>query len=84
MKVFRKELMLKRLEHCNLMDQVTERFLNWMDELDGKEVYENTSSTRWIGEYLIEDKNGRTHLIDKKDVEEVSSITRKKEERDYR
>lgn len=41
MLVFRKELMLKRLEKENLLDKVDDEVMKLMNELDGKEVHKN-------------------------------------------
>ncbi len=73
MLVFRKELMLKRLETENLLDKVDDETTELMNELDGKEVHKNDWKALIFGEleYIACDNEGTKYPINKNDVEEV-------------
>ena len=86
MLVFRKELMLKRLEKENLLDKVDDEISNLMNKLDGKEVYKNDWKALLYGEleYIARDDEGTTYPINKNDVEEVERVVNKKDDRGCR
>lgn len=86
MLVFRKELMLKRLEKENLLDKVDEEVLKIMNELDGKEVYKNDWKDLIFSEleYIARDNMGTTYPINMNDVEEVERVVNKKDDRGCR
>lgn len=86
MLVFRKELMLKRLEEENLLDKVDDEVMKLMNELDGKEVHKNDWKALVFDEleYIARDSEGTTYPINKYDVEEVERISTKKDDRGCR
>ncbi len=86
MLVFRKELMLKRLEKENLLDKVDDKVMKLMNELDGKEVRKNDWKALIFDEleYIARDSEGTTYPINKNDVEEVERISTKKDDRGCR
>lgn len=86
MLVFRKELMLKRLEKENLLDKVNEEMIEIMDKLDGKEVYKNKWRDAILdeAEYIARDDKGATYPINKMDIEENTRKAIKKQERGCR
>ena len=63
MLVFRKELMLKRLEKENLLDKVDDEVMKLMNELDGKEVHKNDWKALVFDEleYIARDSEGTTY-----------------------
>lgn len=86
MLVFRKELMLKRLEKENLLDKVDNEVMKLMNELDGKEVHKNDWKALIFDEleYIARDSEGTTYPINKNDVEEVERVVNKKDDRGCR
>ena len=86
MLVFRKELMLKRLEKENLLDKVDDEVMKLMNELDGKEVHKNDWKALVFDEleYIARDSEGTTYPINKYDVEEVERNNNKKDDRGCR
>ncbi len=86
MLVFRKELMLKRLEKENLLDKVDNEVMKLMNELDGKEVHKNDWKALIFDEleYIACDNEGTTYPINKNDVEEVERVVNKKDDRGCR
>lgn len=86
MLVFRKELMLKRLEKENLLDKVDDEVMKLMNELDGKEVHKNDWKALIFDEleYIARDSEGTTYPINKNDVEEVERVANKKDDRGCR
>ncbi len=86
MLVFKKELMLKRLEKENLLAMVDDEVIKLMNELDGKEVQKNDWEALIFGEleYIAHDSMGRAYPINKDDVEEVERISTKKDDRGSR
>lgn len=67
--VFKKELMLKRLEAAGVMDMVGETELAIMDNLDGQEVSTASWSRQVYGEpvYLCKGKDGKVYDVNEND-----------------
>lgn len=86
MLVFRKALMLKRLERENLLDRVDDEILKLMNEFDGKPVYKNDYEALVHDrlEYIVRDSKGETYPIHADDVEDVDYNISKKDDRGCR
>lgn len=72
MLVFRKNLMLERLEQKKVLDKIDEKALSVIDEIDGKPVYRDDAyiiQNRKMRYYAITSKDQRV-VIDSHDVEE--------------
>lgn len=73
MKVFRKKLMMERLERENKTQSIDDECIEIMNKLDGKEVVKNDWEDLLHGrlEYIARDEDGNKYPINCNDVEEV-------------
>lgn len=63
--VFKKDLMLKRIKEEGLMDQVDDKVMAIMDNLDGQEAITYCWRRNVMGEpvYLVNGKDGKSEYV---------------------